>query len=125
MNRAAVLAAGGVLWRRDDLNPEVALFHRPKYDDWSLPKGKAEPGDALRQWPSSWGAAPVATQDHSPPHSPQPSRPCWQCQRCSVGQRHERVRSRSRGHGQRTRCWRLHVLASLDSVGPHAVSAPA
>jgi 8-oxo-dGTP diphosphatase len=42
-----VLAAGGVLWRRDPLDPEVALVHRPKYDDWSLPKGKAKAGEHL------------------------------------------------------------------------------
>jgi 8-oxo-dGTP diphosphatase len=35
-----VRAAGGVLWRPADGGPEVAVVHRPKYDDWSLPKGK-------------------------------------------------------------------------------------
>ena len=35
-----VEAAGGVLWRGDPTSPEVALVHRPRYDDWSLPKGK-------------------------------------------------------------------------------------
>jgi 8-oxo-(d)GTP phosphatase len=36
-----VLAAGAVLWRPGrNGRPEVALVHRPKYDDWSLPKGK-------------------------------------------------------------------------------------
>jgi 8-oxo-(d)GTP phosphatase len=47
VSRATVLAAGGVLWRRDPLSPEVALVHRPRYDDWSIPKGKAEPGEHL------------------------------------------------------------------------------
>ena len=37
-----MLAAGGVLWRHNPSDPEVALVHRPKYDDWSLPKGKAK-----------------------------------------------------------------------------------
>ena len=46
MSRPVVLAAGGVLWRDDD-DPQVALVHRPQYDDWSLPKGKAEPDEAL------------------------------------------------------------------------------
>ncbi|MFG1929502.1 NUDIX domain-containing protein [Mycobacterium sp. NPDC048908] len=43
----AVLAAGAVLWRHnDDLSaPEVAIIHRPRYDDWSLPKGKVDPGE--------------------------------------------------------------------------------
>lgn len=47
MSRPTVLAAGGVLWRRDPLNPEVAVVHRPEYDDWSLPEGKAKPGEHL------------------------------------------------------------------------------
>jgi 8-oxo-dGTP diphosphatase len=41
-----ILAAGGALWRQTD-GPEieVAIIHRPRYDDWSLPKGKLEPGE--------------------------------------------------------------------------------
>jgi len=42
----AVFAAGAVLWRRGDASdPEIALIHRPRYDDWSLPKGKVDPGE--------------------------------------------------------------------------------
>lgn len=44
---ADVVAAGGVLWRGDDDHLEVAVVHRPKYDDWSLPKGKTDPGEQL------------------------------------------------------------------------------
>ncbi|HEX7276389.1 MAG TPA: NUDIX hydrolase [Acidimicrobiales bacterium] len=34
------------MWRRgDDGRLEVILVHRPKYDDWSLPKGKVQPGE--------------------------------------------------------------------------------
>jgi len=41
-----VLAAGAVLWRKaGKKNIEIALVHRPKYDDWSLPKGKIESGE--------------------------------------------------------------------------------
>ena len=40
-----VRAAGGVVWRRRDERLEVLLVHRPRYDDWSVPKGKAEPGE--------------------------------------------------------------------------------
>ena len=47
MSRPVVHAAGGVLWRGDPQRPEVALVHRPRYDDWSLPKGKAKPGEHL------------------------------------------------------------------------------
>ena len=43
----AVLAAGAVLWRPkgNPAAPEVAIIHRPRYDDWSLPKGKVDPGE--------------------------------------------------------------------------------
>ncbi|TIC79420.1 NUDIX hydrolase [Nocardioides sp. GY 10127] len=37
-----VLAAGGVVFRKGG---EVLLVHRPKYDDWSFPKGKVDPGE--------------------------------------------------------------------------------
>jgi 8-oxo-(d)GTP phosphatase len=47
VSRSTVLAAGGVLWRGDASDPEVALVHRPRYDDWSLPKGKAKPKEHL------------------------------------------------------------------------------
>jgi 8-oxo-dGTP diphosphatase len=41
-----VSAAGGVVLRRDGGGPtQVAVIHRPKYMDWSLPKGKLEPGE--------------------------------------------------------------------------------
>lgn len=45
---ATVTAAGGVVWRpaTDGADIEVLLVHRPKYDDWSLPKGKHEPGES-------------------------------------------------------------------------------
>ena len=46
--KAAIVAAGGIVWRRDlDGEVEVLLVHRPRYDDWSLPKGKLEEGEAL------------------------------------------------------------------------------
>jgi 8-oxo-(d)GTP phosphatase len=45
--RPTVRAAGGVLWRDDPASPEIALVHRPAYDDWSLPKGKAKAGEHL------------------------------------------------------------------------------
>jgi len=43
---ALIPAAGGVVWRTGDGGVlETALVHRPKYDDWSLPKGKLDPGE--------------------------------------------------------------------------------
>jgi len=41
----AIPSAGAVLWRWAADGIEVLLVHRPKYDDWSLPKGKREPGE--------------------------------------------------------------------------------
>lgn len=47
---AVVRAAGGVPWRRDDAGDlEVLLVHRPKYDDWTFPKGKLDPGETWEQ----------------------------------------------------------------------------
>ena len=40
-----VRAAGGVVTRARDGRVEVLVVHRPAYDDWSLPKGKLEPGE--------------------------------------------------------------------------------
>ena len=37
-----VRAAGGVVWRRGPKGLEVLLIHRPRYADWSFPKGKAK-----------------------------------------------------------------------------------
>jgi 8-oxo-dGTP diphosphatase len=42
-----ILAAGAVLWRRSNSGVELALVHRPRYDDWSLPKGKLEAGESM------------------------------------------------------------------------------
>ncbi|MFL5907592.1 MAG: NUDIX hydrolase [Solirubrobacterales bacterium] len=42
-------AAGGVLLRRDDDGTRVAVIHRPKYMDWSLPKGKLEEGEGWQE----------------------------------------------------------------------------
>lgn len=41
-----VMAAGGVIHRDgEDGQREVLIVHRPRYDDWSLPKGKLEPDE--------------------------------------------------------------------------------
>lgn len=37
------------MWRRVPSGTEVVLVHRPAYDDWALPKGKAEPGETDEQ----------------------------------------------------------------------------
>ena len=48
---AEVKASGGVVWRRteDGEGVELVVVHRPRYDDWSLPKGKLDPGESWEQ----------------------------------------------------------------------------
>jgi len=44
---ATIVAAGGVVWRpAAGGGTEVLIVHRPKYDDWSFPKGKLHDGEA-------------------------------------------------------------------------------
>jgi 8-oxo-dGTP pyrophosphatase MutT (NUDIX family)/phosphohistidine phosphatase SixA len=42
--RVDIRAAGAVLWRD---NGDIALVHRPRYDDWSFPKGKLDHGETM------------------------------------------------------------------------------
>lgn len=56
MTRERIIqAAGGVVWRKrtspsgSAASIEVLVIHRPKYDDWTLPKGKIESGESLRE----------------------------------------------------------------------------
>jgi 8-oxo-dGTP pyrophosphatase MutT (NUDIX family) len=44
-----VEAAGGIVWRVVDGVVEVCLVHRPKYDDWTFPKGKLDAGETHEQ----------------------------------------------------------------------------
>ena len=61
-----VAAAGGAVWRpAPDGATEVALVHRPRYDDWSLPKGKLHAGEhgltaAVREIGEETGLSVVA-----------------------------------------------------------------
>jgi 8-oxo-dGTP diphosphatase len=42
-----IRAAGGVVYRTDQSGEtELAIIHRPGYDDWTLPKGKVEPDES-------------------------------------------------------------------------------
>lgn len=47
-----IRAAGGLLWRRSPSGMEIAVVHRNRYDDWTLPKGKLQEGE-------SWSEAAV------------------------------------------------------------------
>lgn len=44
-----IQSAGGLLWREAPQGKELLIIHRPKYDDWALPKGKLEPGESWTQ----------------------------------------------------------------------------
>lgn len=88
-----VRAAGGVITRhRPDGELEVLVVHRPKYDDWSLPKGKAEPGEtdeetAVREVEEETGL------------------------RCELGEELATVRYRDRfGRNKQVRYWRMRVV---------------
>jgi len=50
MSDAPVRAAGGVVWRHGQEGQlEVLLVHRPRYDDWSFPKGKCDGAESYEQ----------------------------------------------------------------------------
>jgi 8-oxo-dGTP pyrophosphatase MutT (NUDIX family) len=44
-----IRAAGALLWRRTSKGYEIAVIHRRRYDDWTLPKGKLQDGESWRQ----------------------------------------------------------------------------
>jgi 8-oxo-dGTP diphosphatase len=43
---AEVKASGGVVYRHGEGGLEILAVHRPRYDDWSLPKGKLDAGES-------------------------------------------------------------------------------
>jgi 8-oxo-dGTP pyrophosphatase MutT (NUDIX family)/phosphohistidine phosphatase SixA len=63
-NKPSVIRAGGGVIVRDG---SIALVHRPRYDDWTLPKGKLGPGEspaagAVREIAEETGARVALTQ---------------------------------------------------------------
>jgi 8-oxo-dGTP diphosphatase len=66
MSETPIRAAGAVLWwAAADRQLPIAVIHRPRYGDWSLPKGKLEPGEhpleaAVREVGEETGYAAVA-----------------------------------------------------------------
>lgn len=64
IRRGIVEAAGGLLWRTDAARVLLAVIHRPKYHDWSLPKGKLKKNEswsqaALREVQEETGFVPM------------------------------------------------------------------
>jgi 8-oxo-dGTP diphosphatase len=69
MAHEEVRAAGGVVVR----DGRVAVVHRPRYDDWSLPKGKLDPGEgweqaALREVQEETGVRARIVRELAPSH---------------------------------------------------------
>ena len=42
-NKSVIQAAGGILWKKEGNHKKLAVVHRHKHNDWSLPKGKVDP----------------------------------------------------------------------------------
>ena len=49
MTEKRIEAAGGVVMRKGPDETEIAVVHRPRYDDWSFPKGKLDPGETFEE----------------------------------------------------------------------------
>ena len=96
-------AAGGVLWRDQDGTVEVAVVHRPRYDDWSLPKGKLDPGElhvvgALREVAEETGFTGVAGR--------------------TLGESRYRVLDRGRDVPKTVRWWSIRATGGAFVPGP-------
>jgi 8-oxo-dGTP diphosphatase len=48
-NKSVIQAAGGILWKKDKGEKKIAIVHRHKHDDWSLPKGKVDKGETWKK----------------------------------------------------------------------------
>ncbi|MFC1878597.1 NUDIX hydrolase [Chloroflexota bacterium] len=47
--KGVIQAAGGLVWRRNKGVTEIVLVHRPRFDDWTLPKGKLQKKETFQQ----------------------------------------------------------------------------
>jgi len=87
-----VRAAGGLVVRDGTAGPVVAVVHRPKYEDWSLPKGKLDEGE-------QWADAALREVEEETG------------MRCELGEELEPARYRDRkGRSKLVRFWRMRVL---------------
>jgi 8-oxo-dGTP diphosphatase len=85
-------AAGGVVVRETGGLVEVAVVHRPRYDDWSLPKGKLAPGE-------DWAAAALREVEEETG------------MRCELGEELGWARYPDRkGRPKQVRWWRMRPL---------------
>ena len=85
-------AAGGLVVREADGHEEVAVVHRPRYDDWSLPKGKLREDEA-------WSDAALREVEEETGF------------RCELGPELDPTRYRDRkGRPKHVRWWRMRPL---------------
>src|ERR1700749_3295345 len=92
-------AGGGVPWGRGRAGPEILLVHRPRRADWSLAKGKREPGEEL---------AETAVREVAEEASV----------RLLLGRRLKTVRYQVSGSPKRVEFW-----AAAEPAGPHEPAA--
>ena len=64
VHETVITAAGGLLWKLSGKKVKVAVIHRERYDDWTLPKGKLEEGEswqdaAIREVEEETGCSPI------------------------------------------------------------------
>lgn len=48
-NKSVIQAAGGILWKKEGGQKKLAIVHRHKHKDWSLPKGKVDKGETWKK----------------------------------------------------------------------------
>jgi 8-oxo-dGTP pyrophosphatase MutT (NUDIX family) len=49
IKKSVIQAAGGIIWKEDGTEKKLAVVHRHKHNDWSLPKGKVNPGESWKK----------------------------------------------------------------------------
>jgi 8-oxo-dGTP diphosphatase len=86
-----IQAAGGVVVDDDGY---VLLVHRPRYDDWSLPKGHVEPGETFEQ-----AALREVLEETG--------------LRCALGEELPAAHYAVNGRPKVVRWWRMHVLEEV------------
>ena len=47
--KSVIQAAGGIIWKKEGNEKKLAVVHRHKHNDWSLPKGKVDPGESWKK----------------------------------------------------------------------------
>jgi 8-oxo-dGTP pyrophosphatase MutT (NUDIX family) len=47
--KSVIQAAGGIIWKIEGNEKKLAVVHRHKHNDWSLPKGKVDPGESWKE----------------------------------------------------------------------------